>query len=186
MFRMLPAVVVCSLAAAAMPAGAAGPCRDQKPSGATATIVTKDERGTRMTLHGVAFDAGSGKPLEGVTLYVYQTDADGYYSANRGMNNRDPRLCGILRTGEGGAYMVHTIRPADYATGGVDAHIHIEAWSDDARRQAFLLEFEPRVRPVEKGKQPPAPAARATAVTQPVYRLADGTLDVRRDLAIRR
>jgi protocatechuate 3,4-dioxygenase beta subunit len=184
---MLPAVAaLAALGTITVSSHAAGPCRDQQPEGPAVTIASKDEPGTRMYLHGVIFDASTGKPLPGITLYVYQTDAQGYYSANRGMNNRNPRLCGILRSGPDGGYEVETIRPADYATGGVEAHIHFQAWSDAIERQAFLLEFEENVTQVARGAKVPAPSGRATAVTQPVYRLADGTLNVRRDIGIRR
>jgi hypothetical protein len=183
---LVPLLALTSIALIPAAGGAAGPCRGQTPTGATAKIVADDEPGTRMRLRGTAFDAVTGKGLAGVTLYVYQTDAAGHYSENRGMDNRNPRLCGVLRTGADGGYVVETIRPADYATGGIEAHIHVEAYGGGVERQAFLLEFDAPVKPVKAGARVAAPAARATGASQPVYRLADGTLEVCRDLPIRR
>lgn len=186
MRRMLRFAIAIPLVALYAASSAASPCRDQEPADSTVALAPAGEPGTRMRLTGTAYDAAAGRPLAGVTLYVYQTDANGYYSANRGMDNRNPRLCGVLRTGRNGGYTVETIRPADYATGGVEAHVHIEAWGAGVPRQGFLLQFEDEVRVLAAGARPPAPRGRAAGVAQPLYRHTDGTLEVRRDLPIRR
>jgi protocatechuate 3,4-dioxygenase beta subunit len=61
--------------------------------------------------------------LEGINLYVYQTDATGRYSTTGG-NNRNTRLHGLMRTDVEGRYEFRTIKPAPYPQARIPAHIH--------------------------------------------------------------
>jgi len=72
-----------------------------------------DNEGDHVAFHGRVLDAGSGKPVPGAVLDVWQTAANGLYS------NQDPRqLEGNLRcrikTDANGAYAFTTVRPAPY------------------------------------------------------------------------
>lgn len=98
------------------------------------------------------------------------------------MDNRNPRLCGVLLTHADGAYRVETIRPARYATGGPAPHIHLEAWSDQIRRQDFHLTFE-----VRRGRGGAREAGRGNRAgeTRPIVKDAQGVWHCVRDLVVR-
>jgi protocatechuate 3,4-dioxygenase beta subunit len=63
----------------------------------------------------------------GVVLYVYHTDAQGYYSPAPGATGharRHGHLRGWMRTNAAGEYRFTTIRPAAYPGRDIPAHIH--------------------------------------------------------------
>lgn len=70
--------------------------------------------------------ASDGTALAGVEVRVFQTDAAGYYSRG-GMDEAKARLCGVLRSDSDGHYVVDTVLPGAYATGGgPPPHVHFE------------------------------------------------------------
>jgi len=94
-------------------------------------IVTPQEPGTRIHLSGTIFDA-NGKPVPGVKIFLYHTDATGYYS--RPVNNpRQARLHGTLWSNALGQYSFHTIKPAPYGdvTSPPPMHIHVHLQPPD-------------------------------------------------------
>jgi protocatechuate 3,4-dioxygenase beta subunit len=92
---------------------------------AKVTIVSDKEPGQPLIVSGTIFAPDGKKPLEGITLYVYQTDATGVYSTSgtRG-DNRNTRIHGVMRTGADGRYEFRTIKPASYPGTRISAHIH--------------------------------------------------------------
>ena len=78
-----------------------------------------------MTVSGVVVDA-KGAPISGASLYVYQTDREGYYGLKPANDNRNPRLKLFLRSDARGAWSFDTIKPGGYPSGQVAAHIHFE------------------------------------------------------------
>jgi protocatechuate 3,4-dioxygenase, beta subunit len=62
-------------------------------------------------------------PVEGALLYVYHTDARGYYSRPVNDTPHQPRLRGWMKTGPDGRYEFHTIKPAPYPGRVIPAHI---------------------------------------------------------------
>ena len=88
-------------------------------------MVSDTEPGVPMIVSGVIYAADGITPAEGVTLYVYHTDARGLYSDEDG-NGREPkpRLKGWMKTGTDGRYEFRSIKPASYPGGGNPAHIH--------------------------------------------------------------
>ena len=112
-------------------------------------IVTPQEPGTRIHLSGTIFDP-NGKPLPGAKMFLYHTDATGYYS--RPVNNpRQARLRGTLWSNASGQYSFHTIKPAHY--GDVSSpppmHIHVHLQSPDGPEhwvESFYFEDDPRLR----------------------------------------
>lgn len=81
------------------------------------------------------------KPASGLKVYVYQTDARGYYSPE-GRDERNPRLKGYLQTDATGHYEVRTIRPGPYPVSGPPAHIHYEVTTAGGGVERFELVFE--------------------------------------------
>jgi len=83
----------------------------------TARIAPADEPGERMRIEGTVFDE-NGKPLPGVIVYAYHTDAHGIYPRNETepgpAGRRHGRLRGWAKTDEKGRYRFDTIRPAGY------------------------------------------------------------------------
>jgi protocatechuate 3,4-dioxygenase, beta subunit len=128
-------------------------------------IVSEKEPGEPLIVSGTIYSPDGRKPLEGITLYVYQTDATGVYStAGTGGDNRNTRIHGVMRTGADGRYEFRTIKPASYPGTRIAAHIHAyvsgadypEYWIDEyhfaddpfvsdeeKRRSASLGSFSP-------------------------------------------
>lgn len=107
-------------AAAQQPwAGAA----DAPPNLDWRTQITKaDEPGEPLVMSGTIYEEDGRTPARGVLLFVYHTDAQGYY--NRPKNVLPARLRGWMRTGADGRYEFRTIRPAPYPGHTIPAHIH--------------------------------------------------------------
>jgi protocatechuate 3,4-dioxygenase, beta subunit len=92
---------------------------------AKTTIVSDREPGQPLIVSGTIYAPDGRKPLEGITLYVYQTDATGVYSTSgNGGDNRNTRIHGMMRTGADGLYEFRTIKPASYPGTRNAAHIH--------------------------------------------------------------
>jgi protocatechuate 3,4-dioxygenase, beta subunit len=121
----------------------------QAPRPSVIDIVAAQEPGTRIHLSGAILDQ-NGKPVPGVRMFLYHTDATGYYS--RPVNNpQQARLHGTLWTDALGQYSFHTIKPAHY--GDVSSpppmHIHVhlqppglpEHWVE-----SFYFDGDPRLR----------------------------------------
>ena len=98
------------------------------PSGsvpAKATIVSEKEPGDRMIISGTIYAPDGRTPLEGIDLFVYQTDSTGRYSTEgSGGDNRNTRIHGLVRSGKDGRYEFHTIKPGSYPASRNPAHIH--------------------------------------------------------------
>lgn len=116
---------------------------------AKVTIVSDKEPGEPLIVSGTIYAPDGKKPLEGITLYVYQTDATGIYSTSGvGGDNRNTRIHGVMRTGADGRYEFRTIKPASYPGTRISAHIHAyvsgadypEYWIDE-----YVFESDPFV-----------------------------------------
>ena len=86
-------------------------------------IVSDKEPGEPLIVSGTIYGPDSRTPLEGINLWVYQTDATGNYSTSGG-NNRNTRLHGLMRTSAEGRYEFRTIKPVSYPGRRIPAHIH--------------------------------------------------------------
>jgi protocatechuate 3,4-dioxygenase, beta subunit len=105
------------------------------------TIASKDEPGERLIVSGRVFGPDGKSPLPGVSLYVYHTDAKGYYTPGAN-DNQNPRLRGYLRTDAQGEYEYTTIKPASYPNSRVPAHIHYVVTATGYKERIFEIVFE--------------------------------------------
>lgn len=90
-------------------------------------IASSSEPGERMEISGRIFQIDGRTPAPNIILYVYHTDAKGYYSpAPDATNNarRHGHLRGWMKTNEKGEYRFSSIKPASYPEGRNPAHIH--------------------------------------------------------------
>lgn len=90
------------------------------------TIASASEPGQPLEISGTVLKSDGKTPAPGVILYVYHTDARGYYSPSP--NQTHARIHGHLRgwmkTDARGRYKFRTIKPAPYPTRTDEAHIH--------------------------------------------------------------
>lgn len=100
-----------------------------------------------MIISGTIYAPDGRTPLEGIDLFVYQTDATGRYStSSSGGDNRNTRIHGLVRSGADGRYEFRTIKPGSYPASRNPAHIHAyvsgsdypEYWIDE-----FLFAGDP-------------------------------------------
>lgn len=89
-------------------------------------IAPGNEPGERLVVSGQVFAPDGHTPARGVTVYAYNTDAQGYYGANR--TEYPPRLYGWMRTNEAGRFELHTIYPGSYPGMHVPRHVHFCLW----------------------------------------------------------
>ena len=91
------------------------------------TIASASEPGERMEISGIIYQVDEKTPAPDVILYVYHTDANGYYSPAPNATNlarRHGHLRGWMRTNASGEYKFTTIKPAPYPSRDNPAHIH--------------------------------------------------------------
>lgn len=73
----------------------------------------------------------NGKVITGAVVYFYQTDAKGWYAADKphvGGNSGDQRharLFGYTKTDASGRFEIHTVKPSGYPQSDLPAHIHV-------------------------------------------------------------
>jgi protocatechuate 3,4-dioxygenase beta subunit len=97
-----------------------------KELGWQTTIAPEGEPGEPLEMRGVIYRNDGKAPAPDVILYVYHTDAKGYYSPTPGQTQarRHGHLRGWMKTDREGQYQFRTIRPASYPNARAPAHIH--------------------------------------------------------------
>lgn len=150
-------------------------------------MVSDKEPGEPLLVSGTIYAPDGRTPLEGITLYVYQTDATGVYSTSgAGGDNRNTRIHGVMRSGVDGRYEFRTIKPGSYPGTRNAAHIHAyvsgadypEYWIDE-----YVFESDPFVGEDVKQK------FRGKGSFSPVLSLkrgSDGVLQGVRDIKVER
>jgi len=128
-----------------------------------ARIALRDEPGEPLRIDGVVRDA-TGRPVPGVIVYAYHTDAKGIYP--RGpeswppMARRHGLLRGWARTDSLGRYRFDTIRPASYPNTSIPQHVHMHViepgcctyWIDDIHFEDDPLLTERARRSMSRGR----------------------------------
>lgn len=139
----------------------------EAPAGAPSTgrLTQAGEPGEPLTVSGTVVSA-DGTPVAGASLYVYQTDAEGYYGVKPESDSRNPRLKAFLRSAADGSWSFATIRPGSYPGSRVPGHIHFEVAARGFTSRVFEIVFEGdpfvtdalrrnpafSVRPIESGR----------------------------------
>ncbi len=153
------------------------------------TLVDRLERGDPLGVSGTIRDA-DGKAVEGAIVYVFHTDHRGLYSED-GMDERNPRLFGFMRTGADGRFEYRTIRPGHYpldpnpdpnegrGAEGVEQHVHYEVSAPGFRNRRYRLSFLDDPLWSRTGLSPPRSAAEVT-------RAPDGTSRCGHDITLER
>ena len=108
----------------------------------SADVAPRGEPGERLEVSGVVYAADGRTPVGGASVYVYQTDARGYYRPDDAMGNRNPRLMALLRADGRGRYSYRTIRPGSYPGTRVPQHIHYEVTAEGHGTRIFEIVFE--------------------------------------------
>jgi protocatechuate 3,4-dioxygenase beta subunit len=115
----------------------------EAPAGAPSTgqISPAGEPGQPLTVSGTVVDA-AGAPVAGASLYVYQTDHEGYYGVKPASDSNNPRLKLFLRTDAKGAWSFGTVKPGSYPSSRNPAHIHFEVAASGKAPRIFEIVFE--------------------------------------------
>jgi protocatechuate 3,4-dioxygenase beta subunit len=104
-------------------------------SATTLSIATDTIPGKKIKVLGSVKDK-QGKPVAGALVYLYQTDARGWYAANSPHvlqyegDIRHARLFGYVKTDKDGKFELHTIKPSGYPKSDLTAHIHVHVMTD--------------------------------------------------------
>ena len=127
-----------------IPATLAAQAPREAPADAPASVVVvpDGEPGTPLVIRGVVYSADGRTPVAGASVYVYQTDARGYYAPDDARASGSPRLRGYLRTDEAGRYDFVTVRPGSYPGTRNPGHIHYHVRAPGHAERVFEIVFE--------------------------------------------
>ena len=135
--------VVMALVFAAASAVVGAQAAHEAPASAPSTgrVTPTNEPGPPLTVSGTVVGS-DGKPIGGASLYIYQTDHEGYYGVKPASDNRNPRLKLFLRSDAHGAWSFETIKPGSYPNSRIPAHIHFEVSAAGRAANIFEIVFE--------------------------------------------
>jgi protocatechuate 3,4-dioxygenase beta subunit len=98
------------------------------PDAPSEIVIARPAAGEQeLVVAGQVFHPDGETPAPGVVLYVYHTDARGYYRDRPGS---PMKYHGWMRTDREGRYRYRTIRPAQYPSRTVSAHVHTQLWGE--------------------------------------------------------
>lgn len=145
----------------------------QAPANAAATgrLTPAGEPGEPLTVSGTVVGP-DGAPIAGASLYVYQTDREGYYGVKPASDNRNPRLKLYLRTDANGAWSFATIRPGSYPNSRIPGHIHFEVAATGRANRIFEIVFEGDPFVTDRMRNDPAFSVRSIAAGRVTERIA--------------
>lgn len=123
-----------------------GSCAAPNELTSKTAIPPPHEPGELLVLTGRLLQADGVTPAAGYVLFVYQTDATGYY--NKEDDASRPRLRGWMKTGSDGRFEFRTIRPGAYPHRDTPAHIHAHVYGPHYPERAiadFWFKDDPRI-----------------------------------------
>jgi protocatechuate 3,4-dioxygenase beta subunit len=133
------------IAAAVVLAGVAGLAQSihEAPAGSSSSgrLAPDGEPGEPLQVSGIVVGP-DGAPVGGASLYVYQTDHEGYYGVKPASDNQHPRLKLFLRSDARGAWSFTTVKPGSYPGSRVPAHIHFVVSAAGHAPRVFEIVFE--------------------------------------------
>jgi protocatechuate 3,4-dioxygenase beta subunit len=148
-------------------------------------IVADGEPGEPLIVSGTIYAPDGRTPLEGINLFVYQTDVTGVYSTGTG-DNRGTRIHGLVRSNKEGRYEFRTIKPGSYPNSRIAAHIHAYVSGPDYPEYAideYLFDGDPFITSAERQKF----AGKGTLSSLlTLQRGTDGVLRAVRDIKVER
>lgn len=125
-------------------------CNPPKSMSWRSTLTLKSEPGEPMVVSGTVYKEDGVTPAPEIVLFVYQTDAGGYYHRPK-EDVFDPKIWGFLRTGKDGRYEFRTIKPAPEVLGPHGpAHIHVHIYGEGIPEyfpHEYWFEGDPRIKP---------------------------------------
>jgi protocatechuate 3,4-dioxygenase beta subunit len=116
------------------------------------TVIPPDkEPGEPLIMTGKIFQPDGVTPAEGMVLFVYHTDATGYYNEKDDASH--PRLKGWMKIGGDGKYEFRTIRPGAYPRRATPAHIHAHVYGPGYSERSideYWFKDDPRINDKER------------------------------------
>ncbi|KMQ59470.1 intradiol ring-cleavage dioxygenase [Chryseobacterium angstadtii] len=103
-----------------------------------------NEKGQKLIVSRTVFQLDGKTPAPNIIMYYWQTDNDGYYSPEKGMDKRAERhghIRGWVKTDAAGKYTIKTIRPAPYPGQTMPAHIHLSIKEPDVDHEYYVDEI---------------------------------------------
>ena len=115
----------------------------EAPAGAPSAgrVAPEGEPGIPLRVSGVVVGR-AGAAVAGASLYVFQTDHEGYYGVKPASDNRNPRLKLFLRSDARGEWSFHTVKPGAYPDSRAPSHIHFEVSAPGHPPKIFEIVFE--------------------------------------------
>ncbi|HVF90373.1 MAG TPA: protocatechuate 3,4-dioxygenase [Blastocatellia bacterium] len=149
------------------------------------TVTPPGEPGEALVVSGTVYDSDGVTPLAGIPVYVYHTDAKGFYTPTNATDSKNSRLRGWMRTNGEGKYEFRTIKPGPYPSGGPPAHIHYVVSAPKYREKIFEIVFEGDPR-IDDRIRAQADKEESIFSIRTLERDAQGTLRCVQDIKLRR
>lgn len=103
------------------------------------TLSKTEVPGEPMIISGTIYQSDGTTPVANAEVYVYQTDANGYYGPD---GNSDPLINGTMTTDSQGRFQFQAVRPGAYPQGGVPAHVHVHITAPGERKRITEFHFK--------------------------------------------
>jgi protocatechuate 3,4-dioxygenase beta subunit len=139
--RFLRATIALAVALTALTAAAQTVHEAPASAPSRGRIAPQGEPGQPLSVSGIVVGP-DGAPVAGASLYIYQTDHEGYYGVKPASDNRNPRLKVFLRSDARGAWSFDTVKPGSYPNSKVPGHIHFEISAPGRTAKIFEIVFE--------------------------------------------
>lgn len=120
-------------------------------TGSRAVLAGSGDKGQPIEISGTVYRPDGRTPAPNSLIYLYHTDADGYYGRNG--QPRHGRYRGWLLTDARGQYSFRSIKPAPYPENRWAAHIHMTVTTLSMREDSvdsILFEGDPLISAAER------------------------------------